>query len=219
MGHLFFRESAPGQKECADGLRQVNLRLQDLEQECLNSELARQQQQQSASSMQLSGAGKAAAAAHTDEQLRRLGEAAACIRDCVPRVEAAARDAPEHLGHSVVQLVSLLHSLADSGSGAVRAMPREDAGFAQELSVVGAQCRTVLEASGQLLQAVKEAGGNPAAVANTHSQVRETAAGTLDVVEDVHGSVQELLAKRGSTAAMVEALHRAVVRVSRTRCL
>ncbi|VVD01405.1 unnamed protein product, partial [Leptidea sinapis] len=135
------REKAPGQRECARALDQLSLQLRELDHvaiQAVGQELTPRQ------TKTLQG------------YCEQVESTTAEIVERLEPLRVAATSEAENLGHAVLQLVSYAEPLVSGSAGAASNLTDSEAqsGLLQH-------ARTVLETLALLVQAAKQAGGNP----------------------------------------------------------
>ncbi|XP_046974629.1 talin-1 isoform X5 [Vanessa cardui] len=190
------REMAPGQRECATALDTLNKQLRELDQVALQA-VGLELQPRHVNTLQ-----------GYSEQIEN---SAAEMLERLEPLRVAARSEAENLGHAVTQLVSYAEPLV-SGTAGAASHTTDSAAQAALLQ----HARTVLETLSLLVHAAKQSAGNPRAVA-AHGELDAQGGLARAALGELTAHVRELSTQRGAVGPLLEAVARAVARLTEHR--
>ncbi|XP_037872842.1 talin-1 isoform X5 [Bombyx mori] len=190
------REKAPGQRECAAALDTLNKQLRELDHAAIQA-VAQELEPRKANTLQ----GYA-------EQIEN------CCTEMLERLEplrVAARAEAENLGHCVRQYVSYSEPLVSGAVGAASGVSETT-----EQAALLQHARTVLETAVLLLQAARDAAGNPRAAA-AHGAVDAQVVQARESLQELAERVRRLSAQHGAVGPLLDTLARALTRLTERR--
>ncbi|XP_064075633.1 talin-1 isoform X9 [Vanessa tameamea] len=190
------REMAPGQRECATALDTLNKQLRELDQVALQA-VGLELQPRHVNTLQ-----------GYSEQIEN---SAAEMLERLEPLRVAARSEAENLGHAVTQLVSYAEPLV-SGTAGAASHTTDSAAQAALLQ----HARTVLETLALLVHAAKQSAGNPRAV-SAHGELDAQGGLARAALGELTAHVRELSTQRGAVGPLLEAVARAVARLTEHR--
>ncbi|XP_050359192.1 talin-1 isoform X1 [Nymphalis io] len=190
------REMAPGQRECATALDTLNKQLRELDQVALQA-VGLELQPRHANTLQ-----------GYSEQIEN---SAAEMLDRLEPLLVAARSEAENLGHAVGQLVTYAEPLV-SGTAGAASHTTDSAAQAALLQ----HARTVLETLALLVHAAKQSAGNPRATA-AHGELDAQGGLARAALGELAAHVRELSTQRGAVGPLLDAVARAVARLTEHR--
>ncbi|XP_071826675.1 talin-1-like isoform X5 [Apostichopus japonicus] len=135
----------------------------------------------------------------------QLSNSAAALKDTVKKVEDAAKEHAEKLGHSVTSMANYFHPLTRNAIGAAS----KSINSQKQMALLD-QSKTVAECALQLLYASKEGGGNPKAT-KVHPDIEEAAAGMLDGIQDLMNTLEETASEYGMVTPMLDSISKAII--------
>lgn len=163
------RDNAPGQKECDHAIEAISSRLRELDEVALLAVSQGQVPHHNTASLQLSA--------------EKTEQAANEILSRLEPLRQAAKYQAESIAFLVTQVESNFDSLANDSMNAASNLIHSK----QQMTLLD-QTKTVAECLLQVLQLIKDAGGNPDAV-NIHSELDETIDATKEALSDINGSL------------------------------
>ncbi|GBP64325.1 Talin-2 [Eumeta japonica] len=190
------REKAPGQRECAAALDTINKQLRELDRAAIAA-VGQQLQPRTTNTLQ----------GFTEQMENSSTE----LAERLEPLRVAALGEAENLGHSVVQLVSYVEPLVGAGIGAASHITES----VTQATVLD-RTKTVLEGLAQLVQAAKDAGGNPRAT-SVHPAVEEQCLGVRAALSELAEAAREVSSQRGAVGPLLDAVARSVARLTSHR--
>lgn len=133
------------------------------------------------------------------------------LQDKLDTVKNAAKKNAESLGHAVNQIAKHSVPLASGTIGVCSHVVHH-----VQQTVLIDQAKSVIESAIQLVQAAKEAGGNPRAI-HLHHELDECTQSTHVAIQELSNTVQRLSAENGVTAQLSEQISRAIARMTDKR--
>ncbi|QQP52773.1 Uncharacterized protein FKW44_005020, partial [Caligus rogercresseyi] len=186
------RDKSPGQKECEDGIEQLTLHIQELDQISV-----------AAIHQNLSP--------RRDKDIKQFTEqmenAASQISNQLPELQNAAKSEAERLGHTVSTMMTYFDPLVKNSIGCSSNMVSSK----QQVSTLD-QTKTVAECAQQLLYAAKEGGGNPKAV-HAHADIDESVDAMKDSISGLITSIEKLAPNLGVVSRIVNCITEAIFTV------
>ncbi|CAI9742944.1 talin-1-like isoform X1 [Octopus vulgaris] len=179
------KDSAPGQKECDEAIKQLERIIRELDQAYM---LATSQKMVDHNEKTLQG--------YQEQMLHCLCP----IIEKVDNICNVAKSEAQNLGHMISFLTNYLGPLAEGAIGAASKMMNSK----QLLSTLDFT-KTVLESALQFIYACKEGGGNPKAE-KAHAQIDETGTGLKDVLQDLLQMIEEAASQAGVVSNMIDSI-------------
>ncbi|PIK38707.1 putative talin-1 isoform X6 [Apostichopus japonicus] len=184
------KDRAPGQAECDEAIEKINQSIRDLD----------------SASLEAMGSNLPPMEGNNFQGFtEQLSNSAAALKDTVKKVEDAAKEHAEKLGHSVTSMANYFHPLTRNAIGAAS----KSINSQKQMALLD-QSKTVAECALQLLYASKEGGGNPKAT-KVHPDIEEAAAGMLDGIQDLMNTLEETASEYGMVTPMLDSISKAII--------
>ncbi|KAJ8686379.1 hypothetical protein QAD02_022173, partial [Eretmocerus hayati] len=186
------RDEAPGQKECDSAIRNLTMKIRELDTASLN-----------AVSQTLTPWKESTIQGFMDQMDNSMCE----LRDRLEFLSNAAKYEAENIGHAVTQIALYCEPLVSGGVGAASHMVQSK----QQMLLLD-QTKTIVESILQLVFATKECGGNPKAT-NLHNEVNESIESTKESLQELQNTLETISTSNGILTGLIETITRAMVRL------
>lgn len=137
--------------------------------------------------------------------------AAAELVDKLEPIRMAGKNNAEQLGHAVGEISRYVVPMVNGSIGACTHIVHSN----QQMSLIN-QTKSVVESAIQLVQASKDAAGNPRAV-HAHPRLDEAIEGTREAIQELTQTVEKINAETGVVTGLMEQVNRAITRLTDKR--
>ncbi|ESO89699.1 hypothetical protein LOTGIDRAFT_218488 [Lottia gigantea] len=186
------KESAPGQRECDDGIEKINQVIRQLDQASL-----------AAISQNLAPQNEKSLKAFQEQLINSARE----ILEKIDFVRNAAKREPENLGHLSTTIASYFEPLAYSAIGTAS----RNLNSKQQMNILDLT-KTVAESALQFLYASKEGGGNQKAT-HAHQPIDNAADDMKDVLIDLLQTMEEAASQTGVVSSMIDSISKSIAKI------
>ncbi|XP_030759474.1 talin-2 isoform X2 [Sitophilus oryzae] len=187
------REGAPGKSEADQAQRILNNHLKTLDAAYMDA---------------VSQSLKPRRATTLPIYSQQVDRAAASLNDTIEPLRQAGKYEAENIGHSLTQMIQYFEPLVQNTIGAASNMTNSK----QQEQLLN-QAKSVTESAWQLVDTVKNCGGNPKSV-NIHPDIDETADITKEALQELVQSLEVISTQTGKVSSVVDNLTRAMTRLS-----